>query len=371
MKGTSIPYTEMLKKYAQLLVNYSLYLKKSEHLYIHTSTLAEPLVKEVYRYAVKKGAHVSVQFDFEHQQEIFFEEAAEHQLKHIPPFKKMAMEGFDAYLYIRAPFSLSPNGIDPDKRKLRSEALKQMNQTYFSRTADGSMKRSLCQYPTQANADVAGMSLKDYQQFVFEACKLNSSNPQASWEKVSKEQQHIVDFLNTKNKIRYKNEQTDISFSIENRTWINSDGKTNMPSGEVFSSPVESTVQGSIYFDYPSIYMGEEVEGIRLTVKNGEVVKWEAKKGQDFLDKIMSIKGARHFGEVAIGTNYNIQQATKNILFDEKIGGTIHMALGQSYGQTGGKNQSSIHWDMICNMKQNGAIYADDELIYENGKFII
>lgn len=360
----------MLEKYAKLLVNYSLYLQKNEHLYINTSTLAEPLVKEIYKQALSVGAHVSVNFEFEDQQRIFYQEASEDQLRFNSPFHKLAMEEFDAYLYIRAPYNLTSSGIDPEKRKIRSEALKGTNKTYFERTANGSMKRSLCQYPTAANAEVAGMSLENYEKFVFEACRLYDDDPKASWEEVSREQQHIVDFLNQKKSIRYKNDKSDISFSVDGRTWINSDGKTNMPSGEVFSSPVENSVEGTIYFDYPSIYMGEAVEGITLKVEKGEVVEWKANKGQKLLDKIMTIEGARHFGEVAIGTNYKIQQATKNILFDEKIGGSIHMALGQSYGQTGGKNQSSIHWDMICDMRINGAIYADNELIYQNGKFI-
>ncbi|MDA9774263.1 aminopeptidase [Saprospiraceae bacterium] len=361
----------MLQKYAKLLVNYSLYLKKGEHLYISTSIIAEPLVKEVYREAIKVGAHVSVQFDFEDQQSIFYNEASNEQLNFIPPFHKMAMEKFDAYLFIRAPYSLTATDIDPEKRKIRSEALRPINKVYFDRTATGSMKRSLCQFPTEANAEVAGMTLEQYESFVFEACRLFEDDPQASWEQVSRDQQHIVDKLNKVETIRYKNNKSDISFSVKGRTWINSDGKTNMPSGEVFSSPVEDSVNGEIFFDFPSIYMGQAVEGITLTVKNGEVVKWHANVGQALLDKIMTIDGARYFGEVAIGTNYKIQRATKNILFDEKIGGSIHMALGQSYGQTGGKNQSSIHWDMICNMKVGGQIFADDILIYENGKFII
>lgn len=361
----------MLKKYAKLLVDYSLYLKKGETLYISTTTLAEPLVKEVYREAVAKGAHVYVNFDFESKNKLFFEEANNEQLEYLDPFHKMAMEKMDAYLFIRAPYTLMSQGIDPDKRKQRSEAIKSINQTYFQRTANGSMKRSLCQYPTEANAKVAGMTLGEYQEFVYEACRLYEEDPQASWEQVSKDQQHIVDFLNSKKHIRYVNDRTDIEFSVDGRTWINSDGKTNMPSGEVFSSPVENSVNGTIHFDFPSIYMGEAVEGITLNVKDGEVVSWEAEKGKELLDKIMTIEGARYFGEVAIGTNYKIQRSTKNILFDEKIGGSIHMALGQSYGQTGGKNQSSIHWDMICNMKNNGAIYADGEKIYENGVFLI
>jgi len=144
----------------------------------------------------------------------------------------------------------------------------------------------------------------------------------------------------------------------------------NMPSGEVFSAPVEDSVNGEFTFDYPAIYMGKEAHMVTLKVKDGKVVEWHAETGQDLLDEVFSIPGANYFGEVAIGTNYGIQQSTKNILFDEKIGGSIHMAVGQSYGQCGGKNQSAVHWDMIADMKDGGQIFADGELIYENGEFI-
>lgn len=362
----------MLKKYAELLVDYSLYLKKGETLYINTTAVAFPLLKEIYRLATRRQAHVEYNIDFDGKNEIFYEEAQEELLAMTPVFHKKALSEFDAYLYIRAPYSMPSKGSENlEKKKIRSEAMKSVSKIYFDRMTEGTLKRSLCQYPTEVNAQIAGMSLEEYQNFVFNACKLDEANPKAAWESLSREQQHIVDFLNQKSHIRYKNQHSNIEFSVAGRTWINSDGKTNMPSGEVFSSPVENTVNGHIRFDYPSIYMGQEVQGVELEVKDGQVVKWSADKGQDLLDKIMEIEGARYFGEVAIGTNYNIQQPTKNILFDEKIGGSIHMALGQSYGQTGGKNNSAIHWDMICDMKAGGEIYADDELIYRDGKFLI
>jgi aminopeptidase len=232
------------------------------------------------------------------------------------------------------------------------------------------MVRSLCQYPTQASAQEAGMSLEEYRDFVFKACNLDQPNPKKAWLAVREKQQSIVDHLNTVDKVRYLGNGTDISFSVKGRTWINSDGRTNMPSGEVFTGPIEDSVNGKVYFEYPSIYMGTEVQGISLEVKDGNVVKWSAEKGNEILDQVFDTEGARRFGEVAIGTNYSIQKPTKNILFDEKIGGTIHMAVGQSYKQTGGMNQSPIHWDMIAEMKNGGQIFTDNKLIYENGVFL-
>ena len=214
------------------------------------------------------------------------------------------------------------------------------------------------------------MSLEEYEQFIFNACKLYEDDPKAAWLKVRERQQAVVDYLNKAEHVQYKNGKTDISFSVAGRTWINSDGRTNMPSGEVFSGPVEDSVNGTVYFNYPSIFMGTEVRGITLEVENGKVKKWSAEQGEEVLDKVFEIDGARFFGEVAIGTNYSIQQPTKNILFDEKIGGTIHMAVGQSYKQTGGKNMSAIHWDMITDMKNGGEIFVDGELAYKDGKFL-
>jgi aminopeptidase len=170
--------------------------------------------------------------------------------------------------------------------------------------------------------------------------------------------------------IQYKNQHTDIRFSVKGRIWINSDGRANMPSGEVFTGPVEDSVSGVVYFDYPSVFSGHDVQGITLTVEDGQIVTWDAETGKEILDQVFAIEGARYFGEVAIGTNYKIQRATKNILFDEKIGGSIHMAVGQSYLQSGGKNQSTIHWDMIADMRNGGEILADGKVIYRNGNFL-
>jgi len=358
-----------LAKYAELLVNYCLELQKGDRLFIQTTTLAEPLVKEVWRYAIRAGAFVETELDFLDKNMIFLQEASEEQLQAVSPWQMEAMSQFDAYLSIRAPFSLKNTGIDASKAKIRSEALAPLNKVYFERIADRSLKRCLCQYPTQANADEAGMTLEEYQHFVFDACNLFEEDPTAAWLQVRQNQQKIVDLLNTKSVIRYKGPTTDIQFRTEGRTWINSDGRNNMPSGEVFTSPIEDSVNGHIHFSFPGIHGGRAIEGVTLWVKDGYIERWDAENGKDYLDKIFEIPGTRRFGEAAIGTNYKIQKITKNILFDEKIGGSVHMAIGQSYLQCGGKNESAVHWDMITDMKNGGEIYADGELIYKDGKF--
>lgn len=361
---------EILKKYADLLVHYCVGIKEGDSLYVTSTILAEPLVRELYRSATEAGANVEVILAFREQEKIFIDKAGESQLKTVSPFHKLAMETFDMFINIRAPYNLREmQNIDTGKSRIRQEANSPVLKTYFERTASKAMRRSLCQFPTDASAQEAGMSLEEYAQFVFGACKLYDPDPIASWKEVGRFQQRIVDFLNSKKHFIYKNDAFEISFNTEGRTWINSDGKANMPSGEVYTSPLEDSVNGTIFFSYPGIYMGREVEDVRLYVKNGLIEKWEAKRGKDFLDHIFSLSGARRFGEAAIGLNDHIQRITKNILFDEKMGGSVHMAIGQSYLQCGGKNESSIHWDMITDMKESGQIYADGELIYEKGKF--
>lgn len=365
----------ILNKYAQLLTHYCLELKEGESLYVSTSILAEPLVRELYREATKMGVYMETSFGFSDQSKIFLDNAPERLLKTQPAFFKHAINHFDAYLNIRAPYNLNEtSNVDPEKRKIRSEALAEINETYFDRTArrgePGGLKRSLCQYPTQASAQKANMSLEEYSQFVYNACFLYEDNPESEWLNMRNSQQKVKEYLDGVQTVRYKADHTDISFSVKGRTWINSDGQTNMPSGEVFSAPVEDSVNGKVHFTFPSIYLGKDVQGITLWVENGKIVKWDAEQGGELLDQVFSIPGANYFGEVAIGTNYNIQRSTRNILFDEKIGGTIHMAVGQSYKQCGGLNKSSIHWDMITDMSQSGEIYADGNLIYKKGKFL-
>ncbi|MEO7175613.1 MAG: aminopeptidase [Saprospiraceae bacterium] len=362
----------MLDKYANLLVNYSLSIKEGDRLCIRTTTLAEPLVREIYRSATKAGAHVEVIMDFDEKSEIFMAEGNEEQMKWVSPLTKLAFEEFEAYLVIRAPYESKPvkAGL-PNASTLIAQAHESIQTIYSKRTASRELKRSLCQYPTESAAKTAGMSLEEYTSFIFHACKLDQEDPIKAWLKVRDDQQAIVDCLNKSSTIQYLGPNIDLTFSTKGRLWINSDGQTNMPSGEVYTSPVEDSVNGFVYYTFPSIYGGREVKGIRLEVKDGLITNWEAESGKDYLDNVFQIPGARRFGEAAIGTNYEIDRMTRNILFDEKIGGTVHLAIGQSYLQTGGLNQSSIHWDMITDMKNGGKIMADGKMIYENGLFLL
>jgi aminopeptidase len=215
------------------------------------------------------------------------------------------------------------------------------------------------------------MSLTEYEDFVYASCLINKKDPIAEWKKIRKEQERICNFLNKASKIRIVGEDTDLTFDAKGRKWMNCSGDKNMPDGEVFTGPVENSVNGRIRFTYPGIYMGREVEDISLVFKKGKVTRASAAKGENLLKELIKIKGADRLGEAAIGTNYGITRFTKNMLFDEKMGGTIHMALGNAYPETGALNKSAIHWDILKDMKKNAEIYADNELFYKNGKFLV
>jgi aminopeptidase len=240
------------------------------------------------------------------------------------------------------------------------------------RSAEGSLRWVGAQYPCPAYAQDADMSLRDYEIFVYSATFADRDDPVAEWQKVHDDQQRIVDWFRGKEMLTVKSPNADLSLSIEGRTFINSDGKKNMPSGEVFTGPVEDSANGWVNFTYPAIRGGREVEGVRLEFENGKVVKATAEKNEAYLlSQLEADEGAKYLGEFAIGTNYGIQQFTKSILFDEKIGGSFHMAVGAGYPETGSVNKSSIHWDFICDVREDSEIRVDGELLYKDGQFQI
>jgi aminopeptidase len=360
------------EKYAKVLINYSLEIKKGQRLLIMSSYLAQPLLNECYKEALKAGAFPELRVDINGTDKVFYDYAGPEQLEYVSPLTKYVYDNYDAMLRIEALFNVKElQNVDPAKKQAASMARAELNRVFMKRAAQDSLRWTLCVFPTDSMAQEAGMSLSEYEEFVYSACFLFDDNPVAQWNRLKDDQQKMVDLLNKKTLIRFAGSDIDISFSTKGKTWLNSGGTTNMPSGEVFTAPLEDSVNGRIRFSYPGIFMGQEIEDIVLEVKSGEVVGWDAKKGKELLANLMDIPGARRFGEVAIGTNYGITKFTRNMLFDEKIGGTIHMAVGAAYPQTGGTNESSVHWDLLADMKTGGRIFADDELIYENGKFII
>ncbi len=245
-------------------------------------------------------------------------------------------------------------------------------ETYLKRAADGQLRWVGTQLPCQASAQDAEMSLRDYEQFVYRAGLLHEQDPASAWRKLSEQQQRLTDYLNGKDQVRFVTPQgTDLTVQVTGRTWINCNGQENFPDGEVFTGPREDATEGTVCFSFPAVYGGREVNGVRLTFRDGKVVEASAEKGEDFLLAMLDQDpGARVLGEIALGTNYSITRYTKNTLFDEKIGGTFHAAVGSSYPETGGRNESGLHWDMVCDLRQGGEVFVDGERLSRDGRFL-
>lgn len=371
--------TNIWEKYASVLVDYSTDVQKGDLVIIRASSpMAEALVKAVYKRVLQKGANPLLRTSICDMSDAFIKYASDEQLDYVDPISKLEYEVVNKYISIGAPLNLK-NMARADKNKLarRSKATRELSERLLTRSANGEASWVIADVPTHALAQEAKMSFDEYSEFLFNACFLNLDDPVAKLLEMDKEQKRWAEYLNKTSKIRIVGEKTDITFSTKGRTWISCSGLNNYPDGEVFTSPVEDSANGEIYFDFPAIYRGNEANKIHLTLKDGKVVDAKADKGEEFLNAMLDMdEGARFVGEIAIGTNDMIQDVTGNILFDEKIGGSIHMAVGASYPETGGKNVSGLHWDIIKNMKAKdgvagGEIYADDVLIYKDGKIII
>ena len=336
------------------------------------ATEGEPLIMELYKEVLKRGAHPTIMPFFSHAKEHFFRYADKDQISHENYIIKELYSRSDRIIQVISESNTKQvSNVDPEKITMQQAANKEISRIFQEREGAGELDWSLMAYPCDALAQEASMGLEEFRDFVYAACYLDKEDPVAEWKKVSEVQERICKYLNGKEVFRFVGLDTDITLSCRGRTWINCDGKKNMPDGEVFTGPVEDSVEGTIRFTYPLIYLGNEIEDITLTFEGGVVVDSHAKKGGDVLDKILDIEGARRVGEIAIGTNYGITRFTKNILFDEKIGGTMHLAIGRSIPESGGKNVSVVHMDILKDMRDGGKVYADGELFYENGKFLI
>jgi aminopeptidase len=281
-------------------------------------------------------------------------------------------ESFDASLYIEAEHNTRElSGVAPERQARYSKANAEISKIFLERAARKDLKWCLTVYPTHAMAQEADMSLSDYQDFVFGAGMLDLDDPVSAWVKEGQRQRELIEWLAGRDQVVIKGKNIDMRFSIKGRTFEPADGKYNFPDGEIFTGPVEDSAAGYVRYSYPAIYGGQEVEDIELWFDGGKVVKEKAAKGQELLTALLNTdEGARYLGEWGIGTNYNIQRFTKNMLFDEKLGGTIHFAVGSGYPETGSENQSGIHWDMLCDMSES-EITVDGELFYKDGKPVV
>jgi aminopeptidase len=333
-----------------------------------------PLFREVYREALKAGGHPYVSLMGEESLKyIFFSEASEAQLNHVDPIVDYETRNYDCEIIICGSSNTRYlSGIAPERQSKYAKTYAELTKIWLQRSANKELRWVYSLFPTSGVAQDAEMSLEEFEDFVFRATYADSEDSVVAWQKVHDDQQRLVDYLKGKSDVTVKGPNVDLSLSIEGRTFLNADGTVNMPDGEIFTGPVEDSVNGWIRFSYPAIRQGREVDGVELHFENGKVVKAKAEKNEEFLQTMLKTdEGASFIGEFAFGTNKNIDRFIKNILFDEKIGGTIHMALGLGFPETGSKNESAIHWDMICDMRDGGQVFVDDELFYESGEFKI
>lgn len=364
-----------LDKLAKVLVNYSVAVKKDHIVRISGPSVAEPLILAVYREVLRAGGMPMIRMAPDECTEIFLKEASERQLKYCSPLSIKEIETINATIGVWADDNTKAlTNIDPKRQAMSAQARKPIMDLFFKRAAKkgkDKLRWTGTQFPCQASAQDAEMSLAEYEDFVFTAGKLHLPDPVAAWKKLSAAQQRCCDALNKAKEIHITTPQgTDIRFGTAGRTWINCDGHENFPDGEVFTGPIEDATEGVVCYSFPAVHGGRECDGIRLKFRAGKVVEATAAKGEDFLIKMLDQdKGARILGELAIGTNYEITKYTKNTLFDEKIGGTFHAAVGAAYPETGGKNNSALHWDMVCDLRHGGRIEADGKLISKNGRF--
>jgi aminopeptidase len=362
------------QKLAQILVDHSAGVKPGDRVALETTTNAAEIVRHIYELILQRGGHPHLLLNLPEQDGLFFRYANNDQLTYPPAFQKLVTEEFEVYIRVRAeinPHSLSD--VPAEKQLQRQKGMAQVRNRMIQRGADNSLRWVLTQFPTEGYAKEAGMSLTDYTNFLLAACHADEEtvDPLAHWESVKLQQKKMIESIEGHDEIKLLGPDVDMTMSIKGRKFNNSFGKHNLPDGEIYTGPVEDSVDGWAKFTYPAIYQGQAVENVELVFKNGRVDSAKAKVGEPLLlAMVSSDEGSHYLGEFAIGTNFEINRFTRNILFDEKLGGTFHIALGAGYPETGSQNRSTIHWDFICDMRKDSEIHADGNVIYRDGKFI-
>ena len=357
---------------AALILDHSVRLEPRQVLRIEADTVAEPLVLALHRAAVRRGAHPYTALELSGLQELLVTHGSDEQLEFVSPIELREMDAIDAAITIWAETNTrSFSRADPDRRQRQLAAERQAAVRRRDRIARGELRwcGTLC--PTEAHAQDAQMSLETYEDFVFRACHVHDDDPIGHWARVGDELEARAAELGSVRELRIVGEDTDLTVVVEGRTWRAAHGRQNMPDGEVYTSPVESGVNGTIRFGLPAVFNGREIDDPRLRIEDGRVVAAEAAGGESYLRSLLEIDdGARGVGELAFGLNYEIDRFTRNILFDEKIGGTMHLALGMGFENLGGKNRSALHLDLICDLREQGEVYADGDLVWRNGRFL-
>jgi aminopeptidase len=358
---------------ARILVGYSTAVKEGDAVTIDGESPAEPLLAAVYEEVLKAGGNPVLQMRVASQDATYYELASDAQLEWISPYARWAVEEADVRISIGA--SLNPrelSGVPPERQQRRSQATGELMAKAMERSAKGSFRWVYTLFPTPAYAAEAEMSLRDYEDFYFAACLADGGDPLSNWEKASAETQRLADWIEGREEVHVTGPGTDIKLGIGGRRFIPALGEHNMPDGEFFTGPNEDSVEGEVSFHLPAVIGGREVSGVRLRFDGGKVVDAQADRGEEFLVKLLDTdEGSRRLGELGIGTNYGIDRGTREVLLDEKIGGTVHLALGRAYPETGGSNESSVHTDLVCDLRQGGRITVDGEDLQVDGKFVV
>lgn len=362
-----------VEKLADLLVQYSVAVQPGQRIAIQGNALAEPLIRAVYASVLKSGGHPFVLAVLPGLEEVLYRHASDEQLQHVPPPMRLVVETYDGLIAIMGPANTKAlSSVAPAKMALNQRAMGEITRIFMRRHSVGELRWVGTLFPTNAAAQDAEMGLSEFEDLVYGACLPDLEDPIGHWRRFSAWQQRLVDWLRGRKEIRVLGPETDLRLNIEGRPFINCDGRANMPDGEVFTSPVEGSVEGHVRYTYPAVYRGREVTNVRLRLEKGRVVEAKADKGEEFLLETLGIDdGARVPGEFAIGTNRGVTRFMRQTLFDEKIAGTFHMALGASIPESGGTNLSAVHWDMVCDLRPGGEIRVDGELLHKDGKFVI
>lgn len=362
-----------MQKWAKVLAEFSVKVKAGQTVAIQGGAAAEPLLRAVYREVVERGGYPVIIPMFTGLNADLLINGSDDQLQYLTPIERFIREEADVVIQVIAETNTkSLAAVNPARQAVFQRARTELIKTFMERESTGKVAWTLTLYPTDAHAQDAEMSTADYADFVFRACKLHEPDPVAAWMELAIEQQRLIDWLSDKCDVHLIGPGTDLQLSTRGRKWINADGRKNFPDGEVFTAPHEHSANGHITYSFPAIYAGREVTGVRLEFENGKVVNASAEKGEGLLLQQLDIdEGSRYLGEFAFGTNFDISRFTRQLLFDEKIGGTVHLALGQTYQKTGGTNTSAIHWDMICDLRVGGRVEVDGQPFLVDGKFVV
>jgi aminopeptidase len=353
--------------FARLLCDWCLDVSPGQQVLVSSTTLAEPILGAVHRAILDREAWPGMRIALPSQGADFYRHASERHLDGFAPADMAELQATDCTLSIDAPANTADlAGIDPALIARAAAARVPLREARMALRWCGTI------WPTPALAQLASMSSDDYAQFVSRALFLDRPDPVQAWRELSAHQARLVERLRPARQIRIEADGTDITLDVTGRTWMNSDGRRNMPSGEVFTGPHEHSANGTIRFTVPTGPRGVTVTGVTLTFRDGEVTQFSAERGEDYLRAALDTDpGARFLGELGIGTNIGIDRPTGHILLDEKMAGTVHLALGRSYPETGGTNASALHWDLICDLRDGGQISADGEPVVRDGAPLI